>query len=768
MIKKREEWMKSKFKSPNLDKNPRYTAHVVKDVTSACPVDEDILEKLTPVVPKPRKPKTESEKEKEKARQGLKKKKKRQKKAPPAKPTGEGSRNIGEPKALKKLYDTTFKTVTLTFGCFTGTLRRATSMSKDEARVVADHLDKAVHTLSKTRILVFKALELFVLREVTSRKPSDIEQSDVVPSSSGSTTTNDLSPTNSPMDPLDLFLNKQHGQTLIRNLISLVLNGGIDRGRTSKDAHGIQARELAKRVYQDLKSAFPDVVPLNVKADDLCLAVAIGDMALNIFTSIRLHFGRLPELLEKKLLKISPGQDTATDTDDEVDDDDEAEETEDDQYKFDQGHVLMCWNKYMNLPKSVRPVFVPTAGFKDSFQQLSERALVPLLWGDKLGKVNPPTKTIMVSRVCSREEAERAEQSQYGELIRRLFVGDKEAIRKDPMKRQTSYGKKTTTMELLSRSCPAFSKPSLQEYVDDHFTFINAKKDSAHGSPGTSLSPPPLPTNADPKGPRYALSNQLFTNGLQVHVTAFDTRNSRKGPNQRASIPKLEERFPDRQAIVKDLGNSFREAVVVGVDPGERISAAFCRIDPQHPNQVSNLAIRRSALYSPTLSYRIRQEEAKRRDIIVDGSSESGTIELPSVHEFEQALPATTFNSIQEYEEGLRYYAQVFEILNGYYSTKKLKKQDWEKDKAMRAEKDLAVEGALQMVRGLRGRPALFVYGNGQFNTGIKLASMHETFKHYFMVKATGLKHIVVITDEYNTSAMLTVIPCGAIFVYFK
>ncbi|KAI8361142.1 hypothetical protein B0O80DRAFT_150963 [Mortierella sp. GBAus27b] len=205
MIKKREEWMKSKFKSPNLDKNPRYTAHVVKDVTSACPVDEDILEKLTPVVPKPRKPKTESEKEKEKARQGLKKKKKRQKKAPPAKPTGEGSRNIGEPKALKKLYDTTFKTVTLTFGCFTGTLRRATSMSKDEARVVADHLDKAVHTLSKTRILVFKALELFVLREVTSRKPSDIEQSDVVPSSSGSTTTNDLSPTNSPMDPLDLI-----------------------------------------------------------------------------------------------------------------------------------------------------------------------------------------------------------------------------------------------------------------------------------------------------------------------------------------------------------------------------------------------------------------------------------------------------------------------------------------------------------------------------------------------------------------------------------
>lgn len=275
---------------------------MVKDVASACPVAETILDKLTPSVPKPRKPKTESEKEQEKARQALeKKKKKKKKKASPAKPTEEGKRKIGESKALKKLFDTTFKTVTLTLGCFTGTLRRATSMSKSEARVVADHMDKAVHTLSKTRVLVFKALELFVLREVSSRTPLDIEQSNVVPSSSGSTATNDLPPSSNSMDPLDLFLNRQHGQTLIRNLISLVLNGGIDRGKASKDPVGIQARELAKSVYQDLKSAFPDVVPLNVKADDLCLAVAIGDMALNIFTSIRLHFGRLPELLSKKV-----------------------------------------------------------------------------------------------------------------------------------------------------------------------------------------------------------------------------------------------------------------------------------------------------------------------------------------------------------------------------------------------------------------------------------------------------------------------------------
>lgn len=450
-------------------------------------------------------------------------------------------------------------------------------------------------------------------------------------------------------------------------------------------------------------------------------------------------------------MKIGLGQDTATDTEDE-DDEDEAEEA--DQYKFDQGHVVKCWNQYMNLPQAIRPVFVPTAGFGDTFQQLSERALVPLLWGDKLGKINPPTKTIMNSRVCSREDAEKAEQSNYGELIRKLFIGDKEAIREDPMKRQTAYGKKTTTMELLSSGCPAFSKSSLQEYVDDHFSFINANKDFVHGSSDTPPSPPPFPSNTDPKAGRYALSNQLFTNGLQVHVTAFDTRNPRRGPNQRASIPKLEERFPDHQTIVKDLGSSFREAVVVGVDPGERISAAFCRIDPTHPNQVSNLAIRRGALYSPTFSYRIRQEEAKRRDVIVDGSSESEAIELPSVHEFEQALASPTFDSMDGYEKGLRNYAQAFEVLNEFYSSKSRKKQNWEKDKAMRAEKDLAVQGALQMIRGLRGRPALFVYGDARFNTRTKLASMHQAFKHYFMVKATGLGHIVVTTDEFNTSAM--------------
>ncbi|KAI8363131.1 hypothetical protein B0O80DRAFT_420925 [Mortierella sp. GBAus27b] len=805
-MKKQERWTKARFKSPNLDKNPRYTAHVVKDVTSACPVAQGTLGKLTLSVPRPRKPKKEQEMQPENACQESAKKeqeiepgkpcqdsaKKKQqkgladmrKKGPSAGPKEGKKREIGDCKILKNLFDTTFKTVTLTLGCFTGTLRRATSMTQDEAQVVASHMDKAAHTLSKARILVFKGLEYFVYRQVTSKTPStNIVQSNVVnmQSSSESITINHPPSSSSPsMDPLDLFLNKQHGQTLIRNLISLILNGKINGGRSSKDPCGIQARQEAQQIYRELELVFSGVIPLNVKDDRMCLATAIGEMAAKIFTSIRVHFGRLPELISTRMLKIGCGQDSLTDITieppstgkseasigkimdvseiDQVD----TEEAEADRYKFDPGHVMECWSQYIRLPLELRPVFVPTAGFRDTFQQLSERDLIPLLWGDKRSKIVPPTKSIMDSHVCSREEAETAEQSHYGDLVRKLFIGDKENIRDDRKKRQTSYGKRSTTMGFLSDDCQAFSRSSLQQYVDSHFAYINAKKGLVLGSSNALPSPPTLPRSNVPAA-RYALSNQLYTDGIQVHVVAYDTRKPRVGSNQKTSIPKLEKRFPNRQSMVNDLGVSFEDTVVVGIDPGEKISAAFCMVDPKRPKQVSNLSIRRNALYSPSLSYRARLEEMKRHRITVStasgispspwtpadeiqvttpiGESETqrhdmDTIELPiSINELQQSLEQSAFQSMEAYEEGLRNCAGVFQLLNGFYSSRSLKKLHWERMKAMRAEKDLAVHGALRMIRGTNGRKAIFAYGDGKFNTRTKLSSMHETFKNYFVMK---------------------------------
>ncbi|KAF9946062.1 hypothetical protein BGZ65_010112, partial [Modicella reniformis] len=256
--KKLESWRKARFKSPNLDKNPRYSAHVVKDVTKACSVDEAVFSKLTESIPRARKPKKEPEKEPDKEAENkppekkLKKPRKgtkkgstnRRKKDPQTEPEEEKKRVVSDAKVLKKLFGRSFKTVTLTLGCLTGTLRRATSMEWDEARQVADRVNKAGHILSKARILVYKGLELFTYHQVTSKVQSisllgtsesnsamDTSESNSAMDTSESNSAMDTSESNSAMDtsesnpaahppsstimdPLDLLLDKQHGQTL--------------------------------------------------------------------------------------------------------------------------------------------------------------------------------------------------------------------------------------------------------------------------------------------------------------------------------------------------------------------------------------------------------------------------------------------------------------------------------------------------------------------------------------------------------------------------
>jgi hypothetical protein len=414
---------------------------------------------------------------------------------------------------------------------------------------------------------------------------------------------------------------------------------------------------------------------------------------------------------------------------------------------------------------------------------MSERFLLSLLWGEKTVKdaKNHPTKAIMERHICSRKDAEDAKNNNYGELMYKLFVGDKMKIRKNRKKRQTSYGKRTVTIRTLSAISEGFSKASLKQYQSDRLRYNKAKKAALDAGTQFSMSPPAFPSNSDPRT-RYALSNHLTTDGIQVHVLAFDTRRQRNTAKQRAFIPRLEKRFADHQSIINDFGPAIEDTVVVGIDPGERISAAFCMIDPKVPNQVSNLSIRRNALYSPMLAYRMRLEDMKRRRISVTSNtpfsttlwtcpdlcedlSASGSkldrndsdVELPSINDLQESLGQSNYESKQRHQDHLRRYAQVYEVLNEFYAARSLKKLHWERMKAMRAEKDLAVHGALRMVQDAEGKPrrVMFVYGDGRFNTRTKLASMHETFKNYFVMKVTSLSgmlcYLLLLIAHTNT-----------------
>ncbi|KAI8358157.1 hypothetical protein B0O80DRAFT_275249 [Mortierella sp. GBAus27b] len=770
--KKYEKWRRS---SPNLDRNPRFNAHLLKDVTKASPVDETEIRKMAIEKPRARKlkelhdtittnaeqnqecieqptelpptmdvdiPEDEDEEPQQFEKQQQPKKNQHQKEQhTKAKKTLEKSKKQQAAGANKKPEK--------------GTIRRATSMSQDEARAVAERINSAVHTMSMARIMVFKGIELLVYKHLSDKSHSsnmamDLDEQESTSKDPPIISIEDTSMKESdlPMNPLDLLLDRKHGRTLVRNLSALVMNGKIDRGRTSNDPCGKQARELAKSTYEDLSQVVPGVLPLTPESyKDMHLAVPNADICVNMHTAIRSHFRRLPELITAKMSKLRWPQGTIPNIsekdsmdetsdmnlDDKLDVDDEEETTsapEDDaKLSFEAGYIAKWWNQYMRLPPEVRPVFVPSAGFKDTFQDLSESALLGILWGDKKAGSSHPTKAIMERHIFSYEDADNAIKKNYGSILFKLFVGLKDEIRKDNKKQQTSYGKRCHTMETLSSKVPEFDGQSLQQYLADHFAYLKAWKAAKASGSTTSLSHPKLPSSNDGTL-RYALSNRIRTDGMQLHITAFDTRRQWSG-KKAPYMPSLEKRLPDRQTIIGDVG-PIEDIVVVGVDPGEKVSATFCMLDPKSPAQVSNLMVKRNALYGPVLGYRNRMDDIKR--------CKPGGSELPSIKEIEGSLGDSSFTSLDHHISTLENFAGAFRILTEFYSSKTAKKFQWEKSKSLQAEKDLAFNGAMRMVpKGGDGkrRPALFIYGDGQFNTKTKLTTLHTTFKNYFFMKVT-------------------------------
>ncbi|KAF9962823.1 hypothetical protein BGZ65_007773 [Modicella reniformis] len=744
-------WKRSSFKSRNADKNPRYNPYTIRDVSGASLVKDDICKDLTVSVQRPKRASTSE------TRTEPKKVPRRTTSSSNSSnnSSSDNKREKSDAKVQKNLFDKTFKTVTMTMGSLTCCIRRATSLDKEHAEQVSKHLDKAVHTSSRARIMVFKALENYIYLKV-ARDP-------VGENSSVSTA----------LDPLDLILDPTHGTTIVRNLIALVMNGGRDGGggTTPKAPQAVAAKEIAKNIYQELCLVLPGLGAVN--PEDIPLGVPRMEMAVNIHSAILTHFRRLPGLIISKMKKIGRSPETVPTLGADDDDPDDEEDS-----KFAAGHISTWWQHIMSLPPEVRPAFTPTAGFGDTFMLFSESALIPILWGGSEKKINShPTRSILEAKVCTRKEAEDLAKSNYGELLRRLFVGDRTTIRNDPSKRQTSYGRQATTMRYLATKAPnAFGQDALQAYRNSLSAFYKARNEAIARGTLCTVSLPTLP-RGDVEG-KYVLSNYLVTNGLQAYLLGLDITKPHRSQKTRVGIQELERRFPDRQSIISTFGSNYNDCAVIGVDPGEVISASFCGLDPRNPNQVTNLHIKRGALYSPTLAHRRAMEQLKRRRPTinaqaniapaiwtqkrsaadVDESVSAGQpcmIELPSIHELEGSLPSSAFETMDTYQMGLKQSFYVLDALTGFYHSKAVKKMNWERRKSLRSEMDWAVHGALQVIRTSSSsdagaqRPSLIVYGNGRFNTRTKMASLHESFKGYFYMKVScaWLMAIVSILD---------------------
>lgn len=356
----------------------------------------------------------------------------------------------------------------------------------------------------------------------------------------------------------------------------------------------------------------------------------------------------------------SDEDDTAEGNQEDIDpeSEDDPGETGDTGYKgkFTSGHIKTWWTQYQRLPPEVRPVFCPTVKFSSSFPMLSEKDIVSILWHKSCRRI----KEALELKVCSRDAAADMADNRYGELFHKLFIGDRDEIRTNLSKAQTSYGKRCSTMSRISSSHTTHEADALRSYLLRWFTYLRQKKLAATSSMSSPSPPPELPESPDVHN-RYALSNMLRTDGLQIHMLAFDTwkrRQSRNAPNPIKDITKT---FPDHDSIQKSFQGAHKDAVIIGVDPGEVISSSFCSIDPRAPTRISNLLVRRSALYAPVMAHRHALQQLK-----YDGDQ--------AIAHIESSLSQPRYETIDGLESSLQQFHSALDHLHGFYGSTKVKK----------------------------------------------------------------------------------------------
>lgn len=268
----------------------------------------------------------------------------------------------------------------------------------------------------------------------------------------------------------------------------------------------------------------------------------------------------------------------------------------------------------------------------------------------------------------------------------------------------------------------------LESYLKAWFAHLGEKKKAAPENKANFI-PPPLPT---PPGSldQYALSNSFTTNGKVLHLNAVDVR--RRWTNKPVWINYLGKEFPTAESI----SERFKEqpVITVGIDPGEKISAGMCALDPHHPRQVRNLSAKRKSLYQPVLKGRSKFEMRRNRRQTHMIQAEPGkvvTVETPSIADQESTLQSA-YSNIEQLKAGIKQQLYLFRSLRDFYSSSATKKTDFDQRNAYRGEVDMAISGALRLVPCDQG---LFIYGNGKFNTRTSLSTLHSSFKHQFATR---------------------------------
>ncbi|KAF9349185.1 hypothetical protein BGX26_012509 [Mortierella sp. AD094] len=255
----------------------------------------------------------------------------------------------------------------------------------------------------------------------------------------------------------------------------------------------------------------------------------------------------------------------------------------------------------------------------------------------------------------------------------------------------------------------------------------------------------------------YVLRGSIQTNGHRIKVFAFKLNELHCVKYRQLDEDKIPPRFSfsslggtnhylsEIRNVVKTKEDSTN---VLNCDPSE---IDFVGIDLGDTFTVGpvyhNLAVKKKALYQPTLKHRRWLEQRKERE--VDGKESIAHIEskLPPLHG--PGASITAYNQSWNENRG---------ELETFHKSVVLEKHQWDLTRAMEKEFQRLAERIFTLAGGSSGakrddaNKVIIGIGLGEFSLKSGLSSFHSRFKDYFVSLARSLNNPVVGVNEYYTS----------------
>jgi hypothetical protein len=296
-------------------------------------------------------------------------------------------------------------------------------------------------------------------------------------------------------------------------------------------------------------------------------------------------------------------------------------------------------------------------------------------------------------------------------------------------------GSSSSSSSRTSRSVPnvgsGSAAPGTIEKGDTGAPVGSGSSSSSSSSFRTSRSVPPV---------RSGAPVSTLTSNINPDVEEDDDDLITRINFKRSSImlPNLEKVYDSREKCPNP-----RDVVVVGIDPGERVTMCCTRVSFTSGERES-VSIRRSFLYRPYTRFKQLYERRLMQAGLTRVVSAIPPLKLGGVVTYLQYLDATGASPT------------VRSRLMAFYQSTWYLKKAWDLSKAQTACFDYGIKAILRLVGGSEGRsyqgagpPPIFAIGLGDFNTKTGLPSKHSKMEKIFIRKVRNTQEAGVEIDRF-------------------